>query len=428
MAGHIQDRWYKTETDANGKPTRVKSDRYGTGLRYRARYVGPDGTEKSKSFPDGQKRLAEKWLTNIAADMSRGHYIDPRAARITFKTYAEKWLKAHTADLSSQIVTEQRLRLHAFPVVGTRPLDSFRPEHIRELTSALDANPAVSGAYARNIYGDVRAVLSAAVDDGLLPRNPCSAKSVRPPTAERRRVMPWLPSQVRAVRAGLPERYRTMVDTAAGCGLRQGEIVGLAEDAIDFEGGILRVVRQVKLIRGKAVFAPPKCNKERDVPLPSSVAEALRVHMDAFKPVEITLPWRKPDGPKISARLLFTNTASGVVWRSNFNIQEWKPALAGAGLIPDAREDGKYESAREHGMHALRHFYASVLLDAGESIKAVSQYLGHSDPGLTLRVYAHLMPDSRTRTRTAVDTIFRSTEPGQAEGDQPTPTFDSKPQ
>ncbi|MBW8704038.1 Tyrosine recombinase XerD [Streptomyces sp. MBT84] len=42
-------------------------------------------------------------------------------------------------------------------------------------------------------------------------------------------------------------------------------------------------------------------------------------------------------------------------------------------------------------MHAVRHFYASVLLDAGESIKALSQYLGHSDPGFTLKVYTHLM-------------------------------------
>ncbi|MFF8995757.1 tyrosine-type recombinase/integrase [Streptomyces sp. NPDC014983] len=409
MAGHIQDRWYKTEAAADGKTVKVKTSRHGTGMRYRARYVGPDGTEKSKSFPDGKKRLAEQWLTNIASDMSRGQYIDPRAARITFKTFAEKWLKAHTSDVSSQIVTEQRLRLHAVPILGTRPLDSFRPEHIRELVSALEANPAVSDAYARNIYGDVRAVLSAAVDDGLLPRNPCSAKSVRPPAVERRRVVPWLPAQVHAVRAALPERYQAMVDTGAGCGLRQGEIVGLAEDALDFEGGTLRVVRQVKLIRGKAVFAPPKCGKERDVPLPSSVAEALRAHMDAYKPVEITLPWRKPDGPKVSARLLFTNTASGVVWRSNFNIQEWKRGLAVAGLIPDAGPDGKYKSAREHGMHALRHFYASVLLDAGESIKAVSQYLGHTDPALTLRVYAHLMPSSQERTRKAIDTALRST-------------------
>ncbi|GGS54496.1 hypothetical protein GCM10010238_49870 [Streptomyces griseoviridis] len=45
-------------------------------------------------------------------------------------------------------------------------------------------------------------------------------------------------------------------------------------------------------------------------------------------------------------------------------------------------------------MHALRHAYASVPLDAGESIKALSEYLGHSDPGFTLRTYTHLLPSS----------------------------------
>ena len=54
-------------------------------------------------------------------------------------------------------------------------------------------------------------------------------------------------------------------------------------------------------------------------------------------------------------------------------------------------------------MHALRHHYASVLLDAGESIKAVSEYLGHADAGFTLRTYTHLMPASDERTRKAVD-------------------------
>lgn len=78
MAGHIQDRWYKTQTGADGKGCRVKTDRHGSGLRYRARYIGPDGTEKSKSFPDGQKRLADGWLAQIEADMTRGQYVDPR--------------------------------------------------------------------------------------------------------------------------------------------------------------------------------------------------------------------------------------------------------------------------------------------------------------------------------------------------------------
>lgn len=59
-------------------------------------------------------------------------------------------------------------------------------------------------------------------------------------------------------------------------------------------------------------------------------------------------------------------------------------------------------------MHALRHFYASVLLDAGENIKALAEYLGHSDPGLTLRVYAHLMPSSQERTRKAIERAYEA--------------------
>ncbi|MFJ9460342.1 tyrosine-type recombinase/integrase [Kitasatospora sp. NPDC101447] len=411
MAGHIQDRWYKTEIGPDDKPRRVRTDRYGKGMRYRARYVGPDGNEKSKSFPDRQKRLAEIWLIDTEADMSRGQYVDPKASRTTFQQFAARWLAAQTTDPASQVLVETRLRLHAFPRIGRRPLDSFRPSHIQELVKELEQSP-ISGSYARNIYSDVRAVLSAAVDDGLLNRNPCGAASVRPPAVEARRIVPWLPEQVFAVRGALPERYQAMADLGAGCGLRQGEIVGLAEDdALDFETGTVRVLRQVKQIRGKAVFAPPKCSKERDVPLPSSVAAAIRAHMDAYKPVPVTLPWKTPDGPKRTYRLLFTNTADGLVWRSNFNLQEWKPAIAAAGLIPTPRPGEAYASAREHGMHALRHFYASVLLDAGESIRAVSDYLGHADPALTLRVYAHLMPNSQDRARKAVDRLFLPGEP-----------------
>ncbi|MFD8259694.1 integrase [Streptomyces griseoluteus] len=51
-----------------------------------------------------------------------------------------------------------------------------------------------------------------------------------------------------------------------------------------------------------------------------------------------------------------------------------------------------------------------MLLDACESIKALSEYLGHHDPGFTLRTYTHLMPSSGTRTRAAVDRMFADAE------------------
>ncbi|MFJ7197946.1 MULTISPECIES: tyrosine-type recombinase/integrase [unclassified Streptomyces] len=102
---------------------------------------------------------------------------------------------------------------------------------------------------------------------------------------------------------------------------------------------------------------------------------------------------------------------------SYFNDFMWKPALAVAGLIPEPEEGERYASAREHGMHALRHFYASVLLDAGENIKALSRYLGHANAGFTLHTYTHLMPSSELRTRKAVDDLYAG-RPNEDHGPQ----------
>ncbi|MGW3710012.1 tyrosine-type recombinase/integrase [Streptomyces albogriseolus] len=409
MAGSIQDRWFKTTTDANGKTVRVKTDRHGKGMRYRARYFTPDGKRKGKSFPDGQKRLAEQWLSSITADVARGDFIDPNASRTTFQEFAEKWLASQSGDPNTRASMDSQLRLHAFPRIGARQLGSFQPSHIREFVTQLEAS-GMSGAYARVIFSNVRAVLSAAVEDGCLRRNPCNSRTVTPPELGTRRVVPWPPERVFAMRAAMVERFRTMVDVGAGCGLRQGEILGLSVDDLDFEGGTLNVVQQLKLSLSKAVFAPPKGGKLRDVPLPDPVAEALQEHMERFPPVEVTLPWMRANGQPVTKRLIFSGPNGGHVWRTSLNEDHWKPALAKVGVIPKAKSR-EHAAAREHGMHALRHFYASVLLDAGESIKALAEYLGHSDPGLTLKVYAHLMPSSRERARKALGQALRPQDP-----------------
>ncbi|MFF8270463.1 tyrosine-type recombinase/integrase [Streptomyces sp. NPDC016562] len=210
------------------------------------------------------------------------------------------------------------------------------------------------------------------------------------------------------MRAALPGHLRTIADVASGCGLRQGEVFGLSEDEIDYEGEWLRVEHQLKRIRGNYVFAPPKGAKARSVPLPGSVAAALIAHSKLHPPVTVTLPWRTPDGPPVTKSLVFPSLRDTFVRVSHFNDNKWKPALAVAGIIPPVEADERYASAPQHGLHALRHFYASVLLDAGENIRALSQYLGHADPGFTLRTYTHLMPSSEGRTRRAIDGLFRA--------------------
>ncbi|MEU6417612.1 tyrosine-type recombinase/integrase [Streptomyces spiralis] len=395
MAGHIQDRWYKAEPGRNGKVVKVKTDRYGVGLRYRARYVGPDGTEKSKSFPDRQKRLAEQWLSQVEADMARGQYIDPQAGRLTVRQHAERWLASLTMDPGTFVGTEQRIRLHVLPYLGSRTLGSLRPTHIREWLRKLH-DGGVAPAYQRVIFANLSTMLTAAVDDRLIPENPCRSSSVRAPKLDPRRIVPWPRERVLAVRSALPEQYQPMLDLAGGCGLRQGEVLGLAVEDVDFIEGAVHVVRQVKLIRNRPVFAPPKGAKERVVPLPESVARSIEEHISVHPPASVTLPWRAVDGPPVTASLIFHRDQGRPINRNDFNRGVWRPALEAAGV----------PLGRTSGMHALRHFYASVLLDAGESIKALSEYLGHHDPGFTLRTYTHLMPSSEKRTREAVNRAF----------------------
>jgi integrase len=395
MAGHIQDRWYRTETGPDGKTRKVKTDRHGTGLRYRARYIGPDGTEKSKSFPDRQKRLAEQWLSQIEADMARGQYIDPQGGRLTVRQHAERWLASLTMDPGTFVSTEQRIRLHVLPHLGSRALGSLRPTHIREWLRKLQ-DGGVAPTYQRVIFANLSTMLTAAVDDRLIAENPCRSSSVRAPKLDPRRIVPWSRDRVLAVRSALPEQHRAMVDLAGGCGLRQGEVLGLAVEDVDFIEGVVHVDRQVKLIRHSPVFAPPKGGRTRTVPLPESVARAVEEHISQHPPAAVTLPWRVVDGEPVTASLLFHRDQGRPVNRNDFNRWAWRPALRSAGV----------PFGRASGMHALRHFYASVLLDAGESVKALSEYLGHHDPGFTLRTYTHLMPSSEKRTREAVNRAF----------------------
>lgn len=409
MAGHIQDRWYKTELNPAGRAARVKTERYGTGMRYRARYVAPDGTERSRSFPDKQKRLAEAWLTQMAADMTRGQYVDPAAGKVTFQQFATQWLASQTTDAATIVAMELRFRLHAFPHIGSRSLSAFQPGHVRAWARALK-DSGIASSYQRVIFANVSAVFAAAVDDGIIARNPCRAGSVKAPKLDHRKLKPWTHQRVVAVRSGLPVHYATITDVGAGCGLRQGEIFGLAVDEVDFLGGVVHVVRQVKMVGPHLVFAPPKGGKLRDVPLPDVVSHALAAHITRRPPIEVTLPWKTLDGPPVTATLMFYSRERKALNRNYFNMYLWKPALVSAGVIPERLPGERFKESREHGMHALRHYYASVLLDAGENIKALAEYLGHSDPGFTLRTYTHLMPNREDRARKAVDAAFQRPE------------------
>lgn len=401
--GHIQDRWYSKKIDPNtGKAVRTRTALYGKGHRYKVRYLDPDGNERSESFPDKCRGQAEDFLHRVENDLRQGSYIDPNAGRILFADYAERWVQAQTFDEATRVSVESRLRAKLLPFFEGKELSAIKPTDIRGWLRSMQQQKAASS-YQAVCFAHLSAIFTAAVDDKLIASNPCRVRSVTRPRPGERKITPWQRSTVKKVHLAMPDRFKIMVPLGAGCGLRQGEIFGLGVDAIDRDGLVLHVVRQLREIRGQFVFSLPKRGKTRDVPLSRGLLRLLDDHIERFPPVSVTLPWGDPSGDPVTVDMLLTNPNGYPLARRRFNPKVWHVARKAAGMAHPTRDDG---------MHALRHHYASVLLDAGESIKALSEYLGHTDPGFTLRTYTHLMPSSAERTRRAVDREWGS-------GDEP---------
>jgi integrase len=109
-------------------------------------------------------------------------------------------------------------------------------------------------------------------------------------------------------------------------------------------------------------------------------------------------------------RLVFLHPDSGEHLRTSTFKRYWDTALAKAKLIAPAvkGEDGRmrYAATRGNGRHLLRHYFAATQLAGGTNILELAEYLGHADPGFTLRIYGHLVADSHERARKAIDDRF----------------------
>jgi integrase len=392
----------------------------------------PPGKEQRKlNFPKkagkDPETCAEAADVKIQSELNSGTYIDPAAGKITLEQYARQW----RANLTGKQGTLQRVddRLaHIYEVAipegrhsrrmgdsgstiagMTMSLLSKRPSAIQQWIKELESKGLAAG-YVGNIVDMLSSIFIAAIDDGVVHKNPTKARSVNKPPVRSKRIVPWTPAQVRAAGSSLAKgkpkgRNRLMADLGAGGGMRQGEIFGIGQDDIEMLKRKVNVRRQVKLVHDKSgkphlVFGLPKGDKERAFPLSDTLGLRVAAHIEEFPSVTVTLPWEKPDGPPHTVRLLFIRQSGKPYHRQDFGYV-WHRARVAAG-VPETRENG---------MHVLRHTAASAWLAAGVDVRKVADYLGHDDPGFTLRTYIHFMPEGEETARKAMDQFFADEEP-----------------
>ncbi len=308
---------------------------------------------------------------------------------------------------------ERELRLHVYPFIGGRSLRDLakRPS----LTQAWISGMKLAASSKRQVIRDVSSVYVAAIDDGLINRNPTQAQSVTRPKAEDKKAQPWTFAQVAGMARALPGRYAVLPYLGAGTGMRQGEMFGLAVDDVVFLGHspVVHVHRQVRIVTGVLCFAPVKNDKEHDVPLPDALAPLLTEHIRQYPPRAVTLPWRTPDGDPVTFVLIMTRPGGRAMDATRFRESQWWPAQEKAGITLRREKGQKRRPARDQGMHALRHTAASAWLAAGVDIVSVAAWLGDAVKTV-YETYAHLMPDADDRGRKAMNAFFTVSEGSSA--------------
>lgn len=282
----------------------------GAGARYDVRYRDPDHKLRKKTF--ARLSDARRFASTIEADKARGTFLDPSAGKVTFERYAEEWLAMQTYEQSTREAVAQRLRKHAFPALGNKQLRAIKPSTVQSLLRDLGH---LAPRTRKVILANVSTIMRAAVDDDLIAKNPCQARSVSKPRADGHQVVPWETETVLAVHDALPDRYRIAATLGSGLGLRQGEVFGLAVDDVDFLRGHVTVRRQVKLFAdGHLEFALPKGRKTRVVRLPSSVRDELDAHLARWPAAPVDL-----EGAGSAVDLVLTTRERTPLARTYFN-------------------------------------------------------------------------------------------------------------
>jgi integrase len=177
-------------------------------------------------------------------------------------------------------------------------------------------------------------------------------------------------------------RHYALFVLAVATGMRRGELLALHWPDVDFDAGTVTVRRTLIMVGEEFILKEPKTKaSRRTISIPAFALDALHEHR------------KKMVAKGFADRPVFCTCRGGFIRGYNLLRNSFQPILARAGL-PKLR------------FHDLRHTHATALLSKGHPIKAVSQRLGHSDVGITLQVYAHVLPTDDAKLAGALQTMY----------------------
>ena len=316
-----------------------------------------------------------------------------QAAKVqTLRQYVDRvWMpqKRATAARSSIRAYEVNLRLHVLPALGDSLLGEITPPMITALFYQLQAE-GLADKTLNLIWNITGEIFSTAVQDEILDHSPMQ-KARRPAASKDAKVdqdkKAYTAEEMLRVLEAIgqePLVWRALALLLTMTGLRRGEACGLQWDCVDFATGEITIKRNVQPCKGGVYVTTPKTGRERTVLAPPDVLDLLR-QLRQEQPVTVRWVFARPH----STEPINPNSVT-----NHF------------------RQMGRRYGLEDFHPHKLRHSFASIAIEQGADVAAVSKCLGHSTIQTTLTVYTHT---NQTATRRAASKVWQALQPPQQE-------------
>ena len=389
---------------------------------WEARYtIGRDpatGKQIRKSVYGKTQQEVRKKMTAANADIDKGIYTEP--SKITFSQWLEIWLSEYCGAVKPRTLTlyQNTVKIRVKPFLGQIQLCRLTPvifqkyynDSIKGNLKGLDA---ISAKTVKNVHGIIHKALQKAVELGYLKSNPVSACVL--PKAQRKELHPLNEAQTKAFMKALErEPFRRLFLVALFTGIREGELLGLTWDDVDFQKREIHVNKTLVYIKDletkRYVFkyqTPKTKNSMRTIPMQESVYKALKRQCIQKKEMQmLSDKWEPLNGFE---NLVFVGQNGKPITEHSFQV-----TLDGIEKAINKERKKRAEKNKTEFIpiqhfypHALRHTFATRCFEAGIEAKVVQGFLGHYSIAITLDLYTHVTNDKAKTEMDKLENLYQ---------------------
>ena len=296
---------------------------------------------------------------------------------------------------STAYLYRRDIELYIIPLLGDYKLTEISPMLVQSFYNRLlnagdDRTKPLAPKTVRCIRGVLHEAMNQAVANGELKRNP--TESCKLPKVIKKEIQPLEDYQVSEFLDAVEGHvHEYLYKIALFTGLRQGELLGLTWDCIDFSKGTLTVKQQVRKAQSKGgeyYFSSTKSSRSRTLSIAPSVLRLFR-----YQKQKQTYMAAKAGDSWLDQKLVFTNATGGILsYRTVYDC--FKRIVRQMGL-PQMR------------FHDLRHSYAVISIKSGDDIKTIQSNLGHSSAAFTLDVYGHCTEEMKKASANRMESYMK---------------------